>query len=153
MTSIFEGQFLPNKGLFQPKQGVIWVAHQVPVCFVVAGHRKRGDQWDRHLSDRLVLQRRRDEGKPRGKPRKLWCTGFGTLIRLMAEIPNNQLRLVVYPTIYRVSYIPGGAGFQPSTVGFLRGDGDSPNLPMMFPNVPHSSRPESSGVPGRYPFL
>ena len=34
----------------------------------------------------------------------------------MAEIPNNQLRLVVYPIIYRVSYIPGGARFQPSTV-------------------------------------
>ncbi len=28
----------------------------------------------------------------------------------------HQLRLVVYPIIYRVSYIPGGAGFQPSTV-------------------------------------
>ena len=24
--------------------------------------------------------------------------------------------MVVYPIIYRVSYIPGGAGFQPSTV-------------------------------------
>ena len=33
----------------------------------------------------------------------------------MAEI-LHQLRLVVYPIIYRVSYIPGGAGFQPSTV-------------------------------------
>ena len=32
----------------------------------------------------------------------------------MAEI-LHQLRLVVYPTIYRVSYIPGGAGYQPST--------------------------------------
>ena len=30
--------------------------------------------------------------------------------------PANQLRLVVYPIIYRVSYIPGGARFQPSTV-------------------------------------
>ena len=29
----------------------------------------------------------------------------------------NQLRLVVYPTIFKVSYIPGGAGFLPSTVG------------------------------------
>ena len=28
----------------------------------------------------------------------------------------NQLRLVVYPIIYRVSYIPGGARFLPSTV-------------------------------------
>ena len=30
--------------------------------------------------------------------------------------PANQLRLVVYPIIYRVFYIPGGAGFLPSTV-------------------------------------
>ena len=30
--------------------------------------------------------------------------------------PANQLRLVVYPIIYRVLYIPGGAGFCPSTV-------------------------------------
>ena len=30
----------------------------------------------------------------------------------------NWLRLVVFPIIYRVSYIPGGClGFQPSTVG------------------------------------
>ena len=38
-------------------------------------------------------------------------------IQLMAEI-LHQLRLVVYPIIYKVFYIPGGAGFQPSTVGF-----------------------------------
>ena len=37
------------------------------------------------------------------------------MLQLMAEI-LHQLRLVVYPIIYRVSYIPGGAGFQPSTV-------------------------------------
>ena len=30
--------------------------------------------------------------------------------------PANLLRLVVYPIIYRVLYIPGGAGFLPSTV-------------------------------------
>ena len=29
----------------------------------------------------------------------------------------HQLRLVVHPIIYRVLYIPGGAGFLPSTVG------------------------------------
>ena len=28
-----------------------------------------------------------------------------------------MLRLVVFPIIYKVLYIPGGAGFQPSTVG------------------------------------
>ncbi len=33
--------------------------------------------------------------------------------------PANQLRLVVFPIIYRVSYILGGAGFQPSTVLLL----------------------------------
>ena len=37
------------------------------------------------------------------------------MILLMAEI-LHQLRLVVFSIIYRVSYIPGGAGFQPSTV-------------------------------------
>ena len=38
------------------------------------------------------------------------------VILLMAEI-LHQLRLVVFPIIYRVSYIPGGRlGFQPSTV-------------------------------------
>ena len=31
----------------------------------------------------------------------------------------HQLRLVVYPIIYRVWYIPGGAGYQPSTVVFM----------------------------------
>ena len=30
--------------------------------------------------------------------------------------PANQLRLVVHPRIYKVLYIPGGAGFLPSTV-------------------------------------
>ena len=33
--------------------------------------------------------------------------------------PANQLRLVVFPIIYRVSYIPGAAGFQPPTVPLL----------------------------------
>ena len=38
---------------------------------------------------------------------------------------THQLRLVVYPIIYRVSYIPGGAGFLPSTVLLVfSGDGD-----------------------------
>ena len=40
---------------------------------------------------------------------------IGVYILLMAEI-LHQLRLVVFPIIYRVPYIPGGAGFQPSTV-------------------------------------
>ena len=33
--------------------------------------------------------------------------------------PANQLRLVVYPMIYKVLYIPGGAAFQPSTVAVV----------------------------------
>ena len=37
----------------------------------------------------------------------------------MAEI-LHQLRLVVYPIIYKVLYIPGGAGFQPSTASSIR---------------------------------
>ena len=40
--------------------------------------------------------------------------------------PANQLRLVVHPIIYKVllynvSYIPGGAGFLPSTVCQFQG--------------------------------
>ena len=40
------------------------------------------------------------------------------LILLMAEI-LHQLRLVVYPIIYRVLYTQGGAGFCPSTVSLI----------------------------------
>ena len=36
-------------------------------------------------------------------------------MQLMDKI-LHQLRLVVYPIIYKVLYIPGGAGFRPSTV-------------------------------------
>ena len=42
----------------------------------------------------------------------LYCWSF--------RIPANQLRLVAYPILYRVLYIPGGAGFLPSTVGKCR---------------------------------
>ena len=35
--------------------------------------------------------------------------------------PANQLRLVVYPIIYREFYIPGGAGFLSSTVWCKQG--------------------------------
>ena len=44
-----------------------------------------------------------------------WGRKWKTAILLMAEI-LHQLRLVVYPNVYRVSKIPGGAGFVPSTV-------------------------------------
>ena len=44
-----------------------------------------------------------------------------TLILLMVQKSgDHQLRLVVYPIIYKVLYIPGGClGFLPSTVGIL----------------------------------
>ena len=44
--------------------------------------------------------------------RQSWWEG---ILLLMEEI-LHQLRLVVSPIIYRVLYIPGGAGFLPSTV-------------------------------------
>ena len=34
----------------------------------------------------------------------------------MEEILHQFIGILVYPIIYRVSYIPGGARFQPSTV-------------------------------------
>ena len=43
-----------------------------------------------------------------------------TNILLMDKI--LQLRLVVCPTIYKVLYIPGGAGFCPSTFSHLKMD-------------------------------
>ena len=48
----------------------------------------------------------------------------------------HQLRLVVHPITDRVSYIPGGAGFQPSTVLFP--------LALTTWLVPHFPPPESS---------
>ena len=38
------------------------------------------------------------------------------ILLLMEEI-LHQLRLIVFTILYRVFYIPGGAGFLPSTVG------------------------------------
>ena len=40
----------------------------------------------------------------------------------MEEIQLTSYRLVVYPTIFRVLYIPSGAGFLPSTVSTSCGD-------------------------------
>ena len=45
--------------------------------------------------------------------------------------PANQLRLVVYPIISRVSYIPGGARFQPSTVGPSPSSGSAATLQVI----------------------
>ena len=41
--------------------------------------------------------------------------GIIDVLLLMAEIRGSPVE-VVFPIIYKVSYIPGGAGFQPSTV-------------------------------------
>ena len=59
--------------------------------------------------------------------------------------PANQLRLVVYPIIYGVLYIPGGAGFLPSTVCDSTFVGDPlPLAPIMdqiwfYPSLWHQS--------------
>ncbi len=49
-------------------------------------------------------------------------------ILLMEEILHHlhQLRLVVYPITYKVLYVPGGAGFLPSTVVANEGLGWDP---------------------------
>ena len=38
------------------------------------------------------------------------------VLLMVQKSGDHQLRLVVYPIIYTVLFIPGGAGFQPSTV-------------------------------------
>ena len=50
------------------------------------------------------------------------ATNFWGVLLLMAEIRlTHQLRLVVYPIIHKVLYIPGGSlGFLPSTVCSFR---------------------------------
>ena len=48
----------------------------------------------------------------------IWAFEVDGVILLLMEEILHQLRLVVFPTIYRVSYIPDGAGFQPSTVSY-----------------------------------
>ena len=39
----------------------------------------------------------------------------GVILLMVQKFCVHQLRLVVYPTIFKVFYIPGGAGFLPST--------------------------------------
>ena len=44
----------------------------------------------------------------------------GTLVRVTLKehtVDGRNPAPVIYPTIYRVLYIPGGAGFFPSTAG------------------------------------
>jgi len=52
------------------------------------------------------------------KPRVFFCQHLWDIL-LMEEI-LHQLRLVVYPSVYKVLHIPGGAGFLPSTVWNLK---------------------------------
>ena len=40
---------------------------------------------------------------------------YGSILLMVEKSGVHQLSLVVYPIIYRVLYISGGAGFQPST--------------------------------------
>ena len=47
-----------------------------------------------------------------------WDVSKLSFLLLVDEI-LHQLRLVIYPIIYRVLYIPGGAGFLPSTVSYF----------------------------------
>ena len=66
----------------------------------------------------------------------------------MAEI-LHQLRLVAYPIIYMVLYIPGGAGFLPSTVGLCPGaataqTGDTTVFPARDPVVEKCSEVTAS---------
>ena len=48
--------------------------------------------------------------------------------------PTNQLRLAVYPIIYRVLYIPGGAGSLPSTVCWVS-QGKDPTAYIFLENA------------------
>ena len=63
-----------------------------------------GISWDRKIHQQFQQ-----------KPLQSFKNHHNTTILLMEEI-MHQLRFVVYPMIYTDSYIPGGAGFLPSTV-------------------------------------
>ena len=85
--------------------------------FVRRSHHSRGPQ-----RSRATGTPSRDDGRGSqwvslwmGASRDQWESKIPFQILLMEEI-LHQLRLVVYPIIYRVLYIQGGAGFLPSTV-------------------------------------
>ena len=63
--------------------------------------------------------------------------------------PANQLSLVVSPILYKVLYIPGGAGFLPSTVvsGFFYMDHLKKTLFVWSTGLPRPSRPYKSPQP------
>jgi len=50
------------------------------------------------------------------KPEKKRYNYINPMPLLLMEEILHQLRLLVYPIIDRILYIPGGAGFLPSTV-------------------------------------
>ncbi len=64
--------------------------------------------------------------------------------------PANQLRLVVYPIIYRVS-APSQVVSQISAINSRILKGPGVVIPLMFPKVPQSSQTESSGFPRNIP--
>ena len=71
-------------------------------------------------TDILEIGMTRGTGGERFSTWKLEAILYILIILLMVQKSGlHQLRLVVYPIIYRVSYIPGGAGFLPSTVGSM----------------------------------
>ena len=41
---------------------------------------------------------------------------FYKVLLMVQKIRRSPVDMVVYPIIYRVLYMPGGAGFHPSTV-------------------------------------
>ena len=45
-----------------------------------------------------------------------FCRYWQDVNTVDGQNPANQLRLVLHPIIYKVLYVPGGAGFLPSTV-------------------------------------
>ena len=59
--------------------------------------------------------------------------------------PANQLRLIVYPIIHKVLYIPGGTGFLPSTVSLTHLDHFSQENPLYLGNHQGEKSVKSSG--------
>ena len=60
-----------------------------------------------------LRKKKREEEQAKAAKALLFAVFFG-IILLMAEVLHYLIG--VYPIIYRVLYIPGGAGFLPSTV-------------------------------------
>ena len=77
------------------------------------------DSRDSRPDPRRSLDRySRDWHDTRNRRREILDLKIGSLLLMVQKSGLHQLRLVVYPIIYRVSYISGGAGFLP-TVGSM----------------------------------